>query len=131
VHDQLLPETGQALPVKTAAGCSRETITKLGVVNQEFAYQVLQLRELLCRRKQFLLFRREMDFNLALELLLDFRLPGLQVNFSRLQRTIEAHAQRQRVLVLPRKRDEAGVTQHVAMIYEGGRSPPPPDPIEY
>jgi hypothetical protein len=35
------------------------------------------------------------------------------------------------MLVLARKRDQAGVTQHVPMIYEGGRSPPPLDPIEY
>jgi hypothetical protein len=45
-----------------------------------------------CRWKQLLLFRREVDSDLAFKLLLDLRLPGGEINFSRSKCTIKADA---------------------------------------
>jgi hypothetical protein len=74
-----------------------------------------------CRsRKQFLLFRRKVNSNFTFEQLLDFSLPRIQINLSALHSPIEPHAQRQRMLMLARKRDEVFIAQHVAIITDEG-----------
>jgi len=119
VLGQLVAEISQAFLVETAGGGACEVVTEKGVLGEKFVYQGLHLRKARCCRKQFLLFGREVDADLLFKLLLDLRLPGFQINLSRLNRTIEAHAQRQRVLVLAGKRDQVRVTQHTAMINDG------------
>ena len=102
----------QALQTEAATARAGEIFAKKIVLGEKFLHQRPQLLKSRRRRKQFLLFRREMDPNLHFKLLRDFGLPSLQVNLSGLNRTVQPYAQRQRVLMLPRKRDEVFITQH-------------------
>ena len=118
VLDEFFPESSKALPVETTGGRASEIIAEKNVFGEKFCDQRLQLEESGSLGKQFLLLCREVDYNFALKLLLDFHLPRLYVDSSRLHCTIKANAQRQRVLVLPRKRDQVRVTQHAAIIHD-------------
>ena len=53
-------------------------------------------------RKQFFLFSGKVEGDFLFEHLLDFRLPRFQVHVSGLNSAVQAHAQRQTMLVLVR-----------------------------
>ncbi len=89
---QFLPEVFQGRPVETAGGRAREITPQNNVFSEKFLYQRLHLGKPRRSRKQFFFFRREVDSNLALKLFSDLRLPCLEINRSRLNRTVKAHA---------------------------------------
>jgi hypothetical protein len=74
-----------------------------------------------------------MKGDLLLEHLLNFRLPGFKVNLSHLQCPIQAHAQRQAMLVVVGQGDKVLVAKHVAIVdaSPGLRNPSPVTPVTY
>ena len=67
---------------------------------QEFLDQGLQFGKPGRHRKQLFFFRGKMKCDFLFEDLLNFRLPCLQIDLARLDGAIQAHAQRQAMLVL-------------------------------
>src|SRR6185295_550750 len=64
-------------------------------------------------RKQLFFFGGKMKGDLLLEDLLNFRLPCFQIDPAGLNGAIQAHAQRQAMLVLVGERNQVLVTKHV------------------
>jgi len=62
--------------------------------------------------KEFALLRVEVRPNLLLKNLLDLRLPSFGIDLARLDRAIQTHTQRQRVLMLARERNQVLITEH-------------------
>jgi len=83
---------------------------------EKLVNQRLQFSKSRRSRKKFLLFCRKVNSNFAFEQLLDFSLPRLQINLSALHSPIKPHAQRQRMLMLARERDQVFIAQHPAII---------------
>ena len=79
---------------------SREQPSQNRMLRQEFLNQSLHLWKPRRPRKYFLFLGREMNPGLLLECLRNLRLPGFQVNLTRLNRPIQADADRQAVLML-------------------------------
>src|SRR5207244_7391954 len=61
---------------------------------------------------EFALLRVEVRPNLLLKKLLDLRLPSFGIDLARLDRPIQTHTQRQRVLVLARQRNQVLIAKH-------------------
>jgi len=91
------------------------------MISEKFFYQRLQLNEVRGCGEQNLLFRSKMNSNLSFELLLDLSLPSFKIDFACPKCTIKPDAERQRMLVLPRKRDQVLVAQHREIINDAGK----------
>ena len=70
------------------------------------------------RGEQNLFFRHEMELNFVGIELVDLHLPRTKIDTARSQRPVEAHTERQCVLVLMRKRDQTRVAQHRPIIVD-------------
>ena len=106
------PKSAKALRVEIARGCASEIIAQYGMVSKKFFYERLQVSEVRGCRKQNLLFRRKMNCNLTLKLLLDLSLPRFKIDFACANSTIKPDAERQGMLVLARNRDQVFIAQH-------------------
>ena len=84
------------------------------MLGEKFLYQRMQVRKCSSDGKHDLLFRRKMCSDFQRKNLPNLLRPCFAIYIPRLQGTIEAHTQSQRVLMLARKRDEIFITQHTA-----------------
>ena len=109
-------EESEAFAVETVSGGAGEVVAQKFVLVEKFCDQRLQLGEFCGRGKEFLFFRGKMNQDFVVEVLLDFVLPSFEIDFSRLQGAIDAHAKGKRVLMLARERYEILVAQHRTMI---------------
>lgn len=109
-------ENLQALWFKAASFGAGKELSQRVMFGQQFLHQAYESRELGGGREQFLLFCRKMKYDLLLELLLYLRLPGFEIDLTRLQRPIQTHTHSQRMLVLTGKRYEILVPEHTAIM---------------
>src|SRR5579872_297237 len=91
------------------------------MVCEKFFYERLQLSEVCGCRKQNLLFRREMNCNFTLKLLLDLSLPRFKIDFACPNRTIKLDAEREGMLMLTGNRDQVFIAQHTGIINDAGK----------
>ncbi len=83
---------------------------------QQFFDQAMQLGIPPSQRKNVRFLGSKVILDLLLHMLLDLRLPRLQLLCSRQGGTMDAHAQRQSVLMLPRERHKIWVAEHMLAI---------------
>ena len=83
----------------------------------KFLNQRLQFGKARRHRKQLFFFGGKMEGDLLFEHLLDFGLPCLQIDPSGLNGAIQAHTQRQAMLVLVGERNQVLVAKHVYPIF--------------
>jgi hypothetical protein len=79
---------------------------------EQLLYQQAELRTPLSGREQIGLFRREVVLDLLFEVLLDFLLPSLNFHGRVHRSAIDAHAKRQRMLMLSGQRDQILIAKH-------------------
>jgi hypothetical protein len=92
---------------------AREKNRAAKCASEQLLDQGLQFGKARGYRKQLLLFGGKMKGDLLFEDLLNFRLPCLEVDSAGLNGAIQAHAQRQAMLVLVGERNQVLVTKHV------------------
>src|ERR1700690_2072354 len=99
-----------------ASGGARKEIAQQNMSGQKFLNQRLQLGKARGHRKQLFFFSAEMKSDFLFKDLLNFRLPRLQIDLSRLDGTVQTHAQRQAMLVLVGERNQVLVSKHVYLL---------------
>ena len=96
-----------------ASGGARKKIAQQNVAGEQAPDQGLQFGKARGHRKQLFFFGGKMKADLLLKHLLDFGLPCLEIDPAGLNGAIQAHAQRQAMLVLVGERNQVLVTKHV------------------
>ena len=113
---QLFYQRLQPGHVQFASGGARKEITQQNVAGEKFLDQRLQLGKASSRRKQLFFFGGKMKGDFLFEYLLDLSLPCFQIDLAGLDGAIQAHTQRQAMLVLVGKRDQVLVSKHVYLL---------------
>ena len=109
--------------VQFAGGGAGKKIAQQNVPGDQFLDQGLEFGKARSHRKQLFFFGGKMKGDLLFEDLLNFRLPCFQIDPAGLNGAIQAHAQRQAMLVLVGERNQVLVTKHVYLFSaQGGQS---------
>ena len=101
---------------RVRAAARGKEIAQQNVSDDQFLDQGPQLGKARRHRKQLFFLGGKMKCNFLFEDLLDLRLPCFQIDIARLDGAIQAHAQRQAVLVLVGKRNQVLVSKHVSLL---------------
>jgi hypothetical protein len=120
VSGEELAEVAQASGVQLAPFRAGKIFAQPGMLGQQLLHQRLQFGESRGFGEENLLLGGEVPANFQVEHGADLRLQRVQVGGACLEGAVNLHAQRQRVLVLVRKRDQVAVAQHgQPKIYHG------------
>jgi hypothetical protein len=116
VPGEQLREGSQFTLIHCALFGATKILPQLCVLAPEFIDQRGEFRKTASRWKQNVFFCHEMNLNFVRVVLVHLRLPLAKVRGASLKRPFQLHTERQGVLVLMGKRDQAWVAQHGSII---------------